>query len=77
MDKLRASIIAVFPRTNAADILPETLLGDIPDWDSMNSVNLLLELEEAFSVSLIDSTLQETDKVAGIIALLASKGAIV
>jgi acyl carrier protein len=32
-----------------------TKLETIPEWDSMNSINLTVELESAFGVSLLNS----------------------
>jgi len=74
VDRIKTCLKTVFPDCEPDSICSETRLGDIAGWDSMNSVNLLLELEAAFSVSLLDAKLQEKDHVSDIVSLLARKG---
>jgi len=74
MQKIIACLKEVFPECDPAVITDDSRLGDVPGWDSMNSVNLLMELEAAFSVSLVDDVLTSKQKVADIGTLLRSKG---
>jgi acyl carrier protein len=73
MDKIIACLKEVFPDCNPALISSDTRLGDVPGWDSMNSINLLMSLEAAFSVSLADDQLTAKQQVSDIAALLRSK----
>ena len=75
MDKVIRCIHAVFPDADESALTPESRLGGIPGWDSMNSVNLLLELEAAFSVRLLNEMLSGDQRLADVVALLRSKGA--
>ena len=45
MKLIKEAIVNVFPRTNADAITMQTKLCDIDEWDSMNAVNLVVELE--------------------------------
>jgi acyl carrier protein len=74
MQKIIACLKEVFPECDPAAITSNSRLGDVPGWDSMNSVNLMMELEAAFSVSLADDVLTSQQQVADIGALLRSKG---
>lgn len=54
MEALRACIKTVFPSANVAALAPTSRLEDITDWDSMNGVNLMMELEAVTGVSLFE-----------------------
>ena len=45
MELLRQAIVYVFPEADGSKITLETKLGEIPGWDSMNAVNVLVQLE--------------------------------
>ncbi|HWA24563.1 MAG TPA: hypothetical protein VG734_02730 [Lacunisphaera sp.] len=49
-DPIFAAIISVFPKADQTRLSPRTKLGDLPGWDSMNSVNLQVELEGRLGV---------------------------
>lgn len=71
---LAEAVAAVFDDFPAADLRPDLALGDIPGWDSMNSVNLVLELESAFDTSLEGVLLVADQTVADVVALLRDRG---
>ena len=77
MDRIRACIKTVFPDCDTAAVRPETRLGDIDGWDSMTGVNLVLELETAFAVSLTGQFLKDDQTIADVVALLFQRGATV
>jgi acyl carrier protein len=52
MDSVMVSLKTVFPSLDASALRPESRLDEIVGWDSMNSVNLMLELEAVTGVSL-------------------------
>ncbi len=47
MNLIKRSILAVFPETNTENLTGSTRLADVPGWDSMNAVNLQIEIETA------------------------------
>ena len=73
-DKLVGALSEVF-EFPAADFRPELALGDIEGWDSMNAVNLTLELETAFGIELAGVILTADQTLADVIALLREHGA--
>jgi acyl carrier protein len=75
MEKIRTSVCTVFRDARPEDIHSDTRLGDIPGWDSMNGVNLLLELESSFGMSLVDLQLSENDRIATLVNTLRQRGA--
>jgi acyl carrier protein len=76
-DKLIKAIISVFETFDVNQLSPGLLMGDIPDWDSMNSFNLLMALESEFSVDLKDVSLTGKDSLASILKLLENRGVAV
>jgi len=50
--KIKESLHEVFPESLGLDVNAETILDDIPGWDSMASVNLQMQLESAFACSV-------------------------
>lgn len=58
LERIREGIFDMFPAAIGSDISPETLLGQIPDWDSMSSVNFKVYLEEAFGKAVPDDLLE-------------------
>jgi acyl carrier protein len=56
MDKLfeiiKEAILEIFPEAGEMAIATDTRLGDIPEWDSMNAVNLQTYLEKSCPVSV-------------------------
>ena len=45
MELLRQAIEYVFPEAQGTKMTLETRLTEIPGWDSMNAVNILVQLE--------------------------------
>ena len=56
------------------DVKKELEMGQIPGWDSMNSVNLQLSIKEEFDVELGDFSLNDYSTVKDIIDFLSEKG---
>jgi len=52
IDVIREGIVDIFLETEEMAIEPDTRLGDIPEWDSMNVVNLQTYLEQAYPVKI-------------------------
>ena len=51
MQKLLQAIQTVFPGTDVSSLQPDTKMSQIPGWDSMNAINLVLEIENTFGCS--------------------------
>jgi acyl carrier protein len=47
------AIIEVFPKQRSSEISPDLKLGEIDGWDSMNAVNLQIELEARMETGLL------------------------
>lgn len=51
MDPLQEALKTAFP-DGRGDYRDDTRLEDVPGWDSMTSVSLVIELQSAFKISL-------------------------
>ena len=67
---IREGIPELFPGAMGFEIVPDTLLNDIPEWDSMTSVNFKVFLEETFGVSIPDDLLEGGSTIAEVIAFI-------
>jgi acyl carrier protein len=52
LDTIKEAILDIFPEAGDMAIESDTRLGDIPEWDSMNAVNLQTYLEKRYPVSI-------------------------
>lgn len=77
MERIRACIRMTFPDCAEAALTADTQLREIEGWDSMTGVNLLLELETAFGVSLNGTFLDDKQTLRDVVALLRDRGAAV
>jgi len=75
MEQLSVAFAAAFDDFDSTMLQPELRLEQIPGWDSMTSINLSLELQDAFAVSLDGLVLQGKQTVADVIRLLQERGA--
>lgn len=66
------SVRAVVRRTFGLDALPDsdTSRDDLPQWDSLGTLNLLLSLEEAFGVSISNEAMARIHTVAELSPML-------
>jgi len=46
------ALLTVFPELKETDITPDLCLENIPGWDSMNAINLQLELESLYKIDM-------------------------
>lgn len=77
MEKIIAAIKSVFEEFDETELRSDMLLDEVPDWDSMNSVNLQLELETTFEVDLSDIVLTGEYRISDVIKILEEQGASV
>ena len=67
---IRDGIEEIFPEADEMDITPDTLLGDIPEWDSMAAVNLQTFLDDAFHVTISVDLLSEETSIEELISFV-------
>ena len=65
--KIKKGIEELFPVPLHFEVIPETPLNLIPDWDSMSSVNFKIFLEEAFEMEIPDDLLDGETTVGEIV----------
>lgn len=55
------------------EISEKTVAQDIPDWDSLNHINLIIEIEDEFSMRLTVDDIADLANVGDMIVLIESK----
>jgi acyl carrier protein len=53
-------------RVEAGDIGPQTEFGDLPQWDSMGHMEVMVALEKAFGVEITADTITELVSIPAI-----------
>lgn len=72
MAKLGDCIKEIFPEAADLQISGDTVLDDIPGWDSMAAVNLQTSLTEAFGVNVPEEMLSGETSVDEILSQIES-----
>lgn len=67
---IREGIPELFPGAAGFQIAPDTFLSDIPEWDSMTSVNFKVFLEETFGVTIPDDLLEGGSTIGEVITFI-------
>ncbi|MGC9197048.1 MAG: acyl carrier protein [Syntrophobacteraceae bacterium] len=67
---IREVIPELFPAAMGFQVQPDTLLSDIPEWDSMTSVNFKVFLEETFGVTIPDDLLEGGSTIGEVITFI-------
>ena len=65
--KIRESLISVFPLSDMPEDIVSLKIGDIPDWDSLGNFNLLLAIEDAFNVRFSVDEMSKIQSISQII----------
>lgn len=60
------TVLAQALKVDMAEISPETAFGDLPQWDSLGHMELMLLLEEHFGVEINADTITELISVQAI-----------
>jgi acyl carrier protein len=76
LDKIIQGIFDIFPDLDGLEFNGETILGEIPDWDSMAAVNLQVFIEETFKVQLPLDLLNENAKIAEVVHYIDNPAAL-
>lgn len=77
MQELSKAIKSVFRSFDESQFNDNLEMGHIQGWDSMNSVNLQLEIESRFKVKFGDFILNDYHRVSDIIKFLKEKGIVI
>jgi acyl carrier protein len=64
------SLLAQTLKVSADRITPDTVASDLPAWDSLAHVNLMMSLEQAFDIMLDVEEFPELTSVRAILARL-------
>lgn len=71
-EDLRALFAETF-RVDAAEITPETQFGELPQWDSMGHMDLMVALETRFGVEISAETISQLISIPAILAHIEAK----
>lgn len=58
LDKIR-TVIAEVLQVSIDEITPDITFGDIPQWDSLGHMEILLALEESFAIAVTAETISD------------------
>lgn len=72
--KITEGLNEVFPESEGMEVNGETLLDEIPYWDSMASVNLQIFLETAFGCSVPAQLLSGETPIGDIVEHIQAEG---
>jgi len=67
---IREGIPELFPDASGFRIEMDTSLSDIPQWDSMSSVNFKVFLEETFGVTIPEDLLEGGSTIGEVITFI-------
>ena len=67
------SIIHEVLRDNDVDIAPATRFDDLPDWDSMDLISVVVEAECRFGLAFDASEIDQLTTVGGLLEMIAVK----
>jgi acyl carrier protein len=72
IESLRALMAEAFqvPRD---EIVPDMAFGDLPQWDSMGHMELMLRLEEAYGIEVSAESISELVSLPSILEKISSK----
>jgi acyl carrier protein len=63
-------LLEIFPEAEGIEFTPETILGVLPEWDSMAAVNLQTRLQDQFSMELPLELLSDETKLDEIVCFI-------
>ena len=65
--ELRDLFVEIF-HVLPADVTPETQFGELPQWDSMGHMDLMVALEQKYAVEISAETISQLISIPAIIA---------
>ena len=76
MEKIITAIKSAFEEFDESEFRLDMLLDEIPDWDSMSSINFQLALQNTFGVKLSEDVVFTGEHtVSDVIEILREQGA--
>ena len=69
MEEKIIDIITRILEVDREEIEMDTAIGDLPEWDSLNHLRIITELEEEFGIKYSQSDLAELEDVSELVAL--------
>ena len=76
LSKIEKGLKEIFPEIGRMKITTDMLLGQIPDWDSMSSVNFQGFLEQQFKVSVPQDLLNTETSISEVISFITEPAAM-
>lgn len=70
LKRISEGIEELFPEIGDIKIHPDLELGEIPEWDSMSSVNFQIFIEQNFQVQIPQDLLVEETTIAEVISYI-------
>ena len=70
-DQFIEAVLAVFPAWSPGDDLTSVRFQDITGWDSMNGINLQMEVESRFGVDLSERPIQRDETLQAFLDYLS------
>lgn len=71
LDKIR-TVIAEVLQVSIDEITPDITFGDIPQWDSLGHMEILLALEESFAIAVTAETISDLVSLPMIVEHIAT-----
>lgn len=68
--KIEEGLQEIFPEIGDMEIATDTQLEEIPDWDSMNAVNLHSYLEQTFNITFPEDLLDDEMTIGELITFI-------
>jgi len=70
LKSIETGVQEIFPDMGTQTVSPDMELGEIPDWDSMSSVNFHMFLEQQFKVTIPQDFLAERTTIQEVIDII-------
>jgi acyl carrier protein len=71
--RLQPLLREAFPDADIQAIGPDTTTDDLPDWDSVAHVTLIVNIEDAFGITFTPEEITQFSNVGDLTALIARK----
>jgi len=72
LDELRRIFAEIF-HVQAGDVGPETQFGELPQWDSMGHMDLMVALETKYGIEISAETISQLISIPAIISHIEAK----
>ena len=69
MEEKVIGIIARILEVDIEDIEMDTAIGDLPEWDSLHHLQIIIELQNEFNIKYPKEDLAELEDVSDLVAL--------